>query len=211
MKHTLSSNFDNDANEVVIRLDAGDIGFSTRLCPQDAWLLLYLLNPEWDGWSDQDKHVCERLLAAHPTLGVAIDSSTLFVQVPSGYLKIPVTQEAELVTSLVETLSQLPARIADQSLQQHNEREERLMFADNHLSCTFKLCRLAMERGHLSLTLIREVFRTGVGLAQSLYTNYCGLSIEKTKERAENLMRFLLSIDPTNDKLTWLIEPDSMN
>jgi hypothetical protein len=211
MKETILIEFNNEEKRIRILLDAGRFNFSTSLYPQDAWLLLYLLKPEWDGWREHEKNMCEHLLAIHHTIGVMKDKSRLFVQLPTSHFEIPVVQEVDLADALADKLSQISVKNTDNDSQQGNEREERLMFADNHLSCTFRICSLVMEGGHLSPIWIRKVFQIGISLSNLLYTKYCELSHDETKKRSTTLMRYLCSIDPAFDKLMWLIEPESLN
>jgi hypothetical protein len=116
--------------------------------------------------------------------------------------------ESDLIAGGIE-LTELKKQERRGGRKQRKELNERLMFADNHLSCTFKLCSVLQDQ--LPPATIRQVFQAGLSISRTLYADYCGLSKEETEERATGLMRFLCSINPAIDKLMWLIEPESAN
>jgi hypothetical protein len=96
---------DDEQEELLIVLEAGEFELSSRLRPLEAWLLLYLLDPEWDGWSEAAEAFCEQAIANDPQVGLAQSGDEMLLSLPHGHLVIPASREPELARGLKEALA----------------------------------------------------------------------------------------------------------
>jgi hypothetical protein len=102
----ISVEMDWDEEAVVI----GHEGVSTRLRPLEAWLVLYLLDPDWEGFSEFGRASCEAALADNPPVGMMATNTEVLLALPHGHVAFPASLKAEFASRLAKTLSEYASR-----------------------------------------------------------------------------------------------------
>jgi hypothetical protein len=93
---------DPDEDEVVLSLEWGLYGSDHRLCPLDAWALLYCLDPLNERWSDERRPQLEAL--ASERVGLTIAGNALILDLPHGSVFLARDMEQPLAAKLWEVL-----------------------------------------------------------------------------------------------------------